>query len=102
MPQATKDRGNVIRTGSMPLAWYNLMSSSKSVGDVGMQAVASNGNPYEGHMFTDSTYVWNDENVVLLDENGEPVYDEETGNMIDIHDPMVPGEPTIFFAGECR
>lgn len=102
VPQATKDRGNVIRTGSMPLAWYNLMSSSKSVGDVGMQAVASNGNPYEGHMFTDSTYVWNDENVVLLDENGEPVYDEETGNMIDIHDPMVPGEPTIFFAGECR
>jgi hypothetical protein len=102
VPQATKDRGNVIRTGSMPLAWYNLMSSSKSVGDVGMQAVASNGNPYEGHMFTDSTYVWNDENVVLLDENGEPVYDEETGNMIDIHDPMVPGEPTIIFAGECR
>ena len=102
VPQETKDRGNVIRTGSMPLAWYNLMSSSKSVGDVGMQAVASNGNPYEGHMFTDSTFVWNDENVVLLDENGEPVYDAETGEMIDIHDPMVPGEPTIFFAGECR
>ena len=102
VPQETKDRGNVIRTGSMPLAWYNLMSSSKSVADVGMQAVASNGNPYEGHMFTDSTYVWNDDNVVLLDENGEPVYDEETGEPVDIHDPMVPGEPTIIFAGESR
>ena len=102
VPEETKRRGNVIRTGAMPLAWYNLMKSSKGAADVGMQAIASNGNPYEGHMFTDSTYVMNDANSVLLDENGEPVYDEVTGQMIDIHDPMAPGEPTIIFAGECR
>ena len=102
VPQATKDRGNVIRAGAMPLAWYNLKVSQSSPEVIGMQAVASNGDPYKGHMFNDSTYVMNDLNVVEMDANGEPVIDELTQQMIDIHDPMVPGEPTIIFAGECR
>lgn len=102
VPQETKDRGNVIRAGAMPLAWYNLKVSQSGPEVIGMQAVASNGDPYKGHMFNDSTYVMNDLNVVQMDENGEPVIDELTGQMIDIHDPMVPGEPTIIFAGECR
>ena len=101
VPQETKDRGNVIRAGSMPLAWYYLMSSSKGSKSIDLQAVASNGDPYTGHMFNDSTIVWNDMNVVLLDKNGEPVIDEN-GEQYDIHNPMVPGEPTIIFAGECR
>lgn len=101
VPQETKDRGHAIRTGSMPLAWYNLMSSSKSQAVVDLQAIASTGNPYEGHMFTDSTIVLNNDNVVLLDENGDPVLDENN-EQIDIHDPIVPGEPIIIFAGETR
>ena len=101
VPQETKDRGHAIRVGSMPLAWYNLMTSSKGQSVVDLQAIASNGNPYEGHMFNDSTLVWNDDNVILLDEKGNPVLDENN-EQIDIHDPIVPGEPTIFFAGETR
>ena len=101
VPQETKDRGHAIRAGSMPLAWYYLMTSSKGQTIVDLQAIASNGNPYEGHMFNDSTIVWNDNNVILLDEKGNPVLDEN-GEQIDIHDPIVPGEPTIFFAGESR
>ena len=99
VPEETKQRGNAIRSGAMPLAWYNLMISSKGAADVGMQAIASNGNPYEGHMFTDSTIVLNDKNVILLDEKGNPVLDENN-EQIDIHDPIVPGEPTILIAGE--
>lgn len=99
VPEDVKQRGHAIRTGSMPLAWYNLMSSSKGQSVVDLQAIASTGNPYKGHMFNDSTIVLNDNNVILLDEKGEPVLDEN-GEQIDIHDPIVPGEPTIFFAGE--
>lgn len=101
VPEETKERGNVIRTGSMPLAWYYLLASSGGAANVELQAIASTGNPYTGHMFRDSTIVWNDRNVVLLDENGEPVIDE-FGEQYDIHDPMAPGEPTVMFAGECR
>lgn len=101
VPEETKQRGHAIRTGSMPLAWYYLMTSSKGTAVVDLQAIASTGNPYSGHMFNDSTIVMNDMNVVLLDEDGEPVLDE-MGEQYDIHDPMVPGEPTIMFAGECR
>lgn len=101
VPQETKDRGHVIRAGSMPLAWYYLMTSNSSTAEIDLQAIASNGDPYTGHMFNDSTIIWNDDNVVLMDENGEPVIDSN-GEMFDIHNPMVPGEPTIIFAGECR
>ena len=99
VPQETKDRNHAIRAGSMPLSWYYLMTSSKGQTTVDVQAVASNGNPYEGHMFTDSTIVLNDKNVILLDEKGNPVLDENN-EQIDIHDPIVPGEPTILIAGE--
>ena len=99
VPQETKDRNHAIRAGSMPLSWYYLMTSSKGQTTVDVQAIASNGNPYEGHMFTDSTIVLNDKNVILLDEKGNPVLDENN-EQIDIHDPIVPVEPTILIAGE--
>lgn len=101
VPEETKQRGHAIRAGSMPLAWYYLMTSSKSQAVVDLQAIASNGNPYEGHMFNDSTIVMNNDNIVLLDENGDPVLDE-SGEQMDIHDPIAPGEPTIMIAGETR
>lgn len=48
----------------------------------------------------DKTIDVNIGNEYLLDENGNPVYDEETGEPIQLHEPVVPGEPVIFFAGE--
>ena len=101
IPAETKERGHVIRAGSMPLAYYNLMTSSQGTAAIDLMAIASQGDPYSGHMFNDSTIVINDDNVVLLDKFGEPVLDEN-GEMFDVHNPLAPGEPTIMFAGECR
>ena len=101
VPKETKERGNVIRYGSTSLAWYNLLKNSKGGDAVDVNAVVANGNPYGNYVKNDSTIITNDWNVVLLDENGEPVVDE-SGEQIDLHDPISPGEPTIFLAGECR
>lgn len=101
VPQETKDRGNVIRYGSTSLAWYNLLKSSKGGDAVDLNAIVANGNPYGNYAMNDSTIIVNDMTSVLLDKDGEPVIDED-GNMIDVHDPIAPGEPTIFLAGECR
>ena len=101
VPQEVKERGNVIRYGSTSLAWYNLLKSSKGGDAVDVNAVVANGNPYGNFVKNDSTIVMNDMNVIMLDENGEPVIDSD-GQQIDLHDPIVPGEPTIFLAGECR
>lgn len=102
VPQSAKDAGNVIRYGSMPVAYYNYLKGTKLSQYVDLQSVVANGNPYGNYVKNDSTIVINDLNVVELDENGEPVIDEETGETVDIHDPIVPNEPTVLFAGECR
>lgn len=101
VPQETKDRGNVIRYGSTSLAWYNLLKNSKGGDAVDLNAVVANGNPYGNYVKNDSTIVMNDMNVVLMDDKGNPILDSD-GQMIDVHDPISPGEPTIFLAGECR
>lgn len=101
VPEDTKERGNVIRYGSTSLAWYNILKSSKGGESVDLNAVVANGNPYGNYVKNDSTIVMDDWNVVLLDEAGNPVLDSD-GQQIDIHDPISPGEPTIFIAGECR
>lgn len=101
VPEETKASGNVIRYGSTSLAWYNLLKASKGGDATDLNAIVANGNPYGNFVKNDSTIVMNDENVVMLDSMGEPVYDED-GQQIDIHDPICPGEPTVFFAGECR
>ena len=48
----------------------------------------------------DKTVDINIDNEFLLDENGDPVVDEQTGQFIQLHEPVVPGEPVVFFAGE--
>lgn len=101
IPKETKERGNVIRMGSMPLSWYYMLKSQKGAETVDMQAVASTGDPYSNIIRNDTTIVMDAMNVVLLDENGEPVLDQN-GDTYDIHEPMAPGEPTILFAGETR
>lgn len=101
VPESAKKAGNVIRYGSTSLAWYNLMKNSKGGESTDLNAVVANGNPYGNYVKNDSTIVMDDWNVVLLDENGVPVLDSD-GQQIDIHDPIAPGEPTIFLAGECR
>lgn len=101
VPQEVKDRGNVIRYGSTSLAWYNLLKSQKGGDALDLNAIAANGDSFSGYIVNDSTIVMDDWNVVLLDEDKNPILDEN-GQQIDIHDPIAPNEPTIFLAGECR
>lgn len=101
VPQEVKDKGHVIRYGSTSLAWYNLLKSSKGGEAVDLNAVVANGNPYGNFVKNDSTIITGDSNVIMLDQNGNPVLDSN-GDQIDVHDPIAPGEPTIFLAGECR
>ena len=101
VPESVKEKGNVIRYGTTSLAWYNLMKATNGVEVTDVNAVVANGNPYANYVKNDSTLIYNDANIVLLDKDGQPVYDEYE-DTYDIHDPIAPGEPTIFLAGECR
>ncbi len=92
---------NVIRYGATSLAWYNVLKQQSGETMTDLLAVIANGNPYGNYIKNDSTIVFNNFNIVELDENGDPVLDE-LGQQIDIHMPMAPNEPSIFFAGECR
>ena len=49
---------------------------------------------------TDLTVEWNESTAYVLDENGEPMIDPDTGDYLQNHDVMVPGEPIVFMAGE--
>ena len=52
------------------------------------------------HTTRSKTINFNNKNEVLYDENGEPVIDESTGETVWLHDPIVPGEPTIFLGAQ--
>ena len=101
VPQETKERGNVIRYGTTSLAWYNVLKSQKGGEMLDVNAVAANGDPFSGYVKNDSTIVIDDTNVVLMNEDNEPVLDDN-GMQIDIHDPIAINEPTVFVAGECK
>ncbi len=102
VPEEVKERGNVIRYAGSSLALYNsLVSRSGSEESTVLNAVVANGNRHGNFIKNDSTIVRDNSNIVVLDENGDPVLDEY-GQQIDIHDPISPAEPTVFLAGECR
>ncbi len=102
VPEETKKRGNVIRYGGTSLAWFNVLKNNS--GDETatiLNAVVANGNRNGNYAKNDTTLIRDNTNIVQLDQNGDPVLDEY-GQQIDIHDPISPGEPSVFFAGECR
>ncbi len=103
IPQEIKDKGNVIRYTATSLAVYNVNKSSYAGIEnlLDAQSIVSNGDPWGNYAKNDSTIIYNAMNECLLDEDGNPVLDEN-GNTIDIHNPITPGEPSIFLAGECR
>ncbi len=101
VPQSTKEAGNVIRYSAASAAMFNVVKNN--TGDEGyhiLQSVIANGNRHGNYAKNDTTLLRDNSNIVVM-KDGEPVLDSE-GNQIDIHDPITPGEPTIFLAGECR
>ncbi len=102
VPQSTKDAGNVIRYSAASLAMYNVVKNN--AGDEGyhiLQSIVANGNRHGNYAKNDTTLLRDNSNIIVMDANGNPVLDED-GNQIDIHDPITPGERTVFIAGECR
>lgn len=87
VPQSVKDAGNVLRYTYGSLVMYN---SNKSgwMASADAQMLESNGGVY---IEDSQTIVYNDENASYIDEEGDQVV---------LHDPLVPGEPGVFFVGE--
>ena len=80
---ATLPRYNELKTGYMPYTDADLLQANGQVYWTG-----------------DATLVYNNDNIYLYDENGNPVIDEWTGDPIVVHDQIVPGEPLVFLTGE--
>lgn len=88
MPESVKENGNVLRFAYGNLVMYNSNKSSGWLASSDASMLQANGGLY---MTSDTTITFNDENQVYIDEYGEEVV---------LHDPIVPGEPMVFFVGE--
>lgn len=101
VPEETKARGHVIRASSMPLALYNLNVYAEGQAAFDLKMIGSMGDPYSGHFFDDSTFVCGSTMNLEYDEDGKPIVSEDD-MAYQAGEPIAPGEPTIFYAGECR
>ncbi|MGM9767714.1 MAG: hypothetical protein ACI3Z0_04545 [Candidatus Cryptobacteroides sp.] len=95
IPEEVKERGNAIRygIGSLPIHLMQKLDFGACDADFLLQ----NG---QRHFVNDTTIIYRDYNVYELDENGDYVLDEWTGEPISVHTPFTPGEPLVFLAGE--
>lgn len=98
VPQEVKKAKNALRYTSSSLAIYNKVRNMYGETYAGM--LVTNGGAHTRFIKNDSTLVYTDENIYELDEDGNPIIYELTGEPIDFHDPMVPGEPVVYLIGE--
>lgn len=84
---------HVIRYGHCcyPMYMYN-----KHAGNHDAELLVVNGGLY---LKEDMLMEINEENMYRKDDNGNILYDSD-GNVMVYYDPVAPGEPTVFFAGE--
>lgn len=101
VPQSVKDAGNVLRYGGSSISWYNMLKNTKGETVTNLEAVMFNGNPWGRFVKNDSTLIYNNDNILDLDENGEPQYGVD-GVELSTHDPIAPGEPTVYMVGEFK
>ena len=95
MPQETEQRGNVLRYALTDLVMYN-MNKMGWMANMDAYMLEANGQ----HYLDESTTLYYDEDHMYeTDENGEPILDE-SGMPISRYDPIVPGQPIVFMAGE--
>lgn len=95
VPQEVLDRGNAIRYTFGNVAMY--YTSLYGYGTPDFDQIITNGG--QPSIQRDTTITLNNDNVERHDENGNIVYDDY-GDPAYIHDPIVPGEPIVFLAGE--
>ncbi len=99
MPAEVKERGNVLRYTYSSLPTYNAMKLGWfAQSDVDLLSFNS-GQIFGANGETVLDLNVSDDNIYLTDENGELILDE-WGYETMLHSPVVPGEPTVFLAGE--
>ena len=100
VPESVKKSNNALRYTMASLAVYNKIRHTYGNTDTDM--LLTNGGAYTRFVKNDSTMVINNENLYEMDENGDPIYDEDTDQIWEFHDPVVPGEPCVFMVGEFK
>lgn len=96
MPEGLVEQNHVVRYSVATLPKYNeLKLGYFAYPDASL--LGANGQVYWN---ADATLTYNNDNIYLYDENGQPVIDEWTGEPIVVHDQIVPGEPLVFITGE--
>lgn len=86
IPAAVKERGNAVRWNRASLPMYNML---KQQGTADADLLMQNG----GQFLTES-------GEIHMDEEHSVVTDPATGEEFTIGDPLCPGEPVVFLAGE--
>ena len=96
MPEGLVEQNHVVRYSVATLPKYNeLKLGYFAYPDASL--LGANGQVYWN---ADATLTYNNDNIYLYDENGQPVIDDWTGEPIVVHDQIVPGEPLVFITGE--
>ena len=90
------DPENVIKYLLIDMLTYNYQSMMNYT-DADMMNLFDD--IYHNYITENTVFVFNEENSILRDENGEPVTDEE-GSMITLWNPMVPGQLNYVLLGE--
>ncbi len=96
IPEEVKERGNVLRYIQGDFAFVNSLKTAMTYMPDAMLMI-ENGQRY---IADDATIVYNEENCLLRDENGEIIIDEDTGESVLLDNPKCPGEPSYFIVGE--
>ena len=87
--------GNVVKYGALNIAKYN---DNRAYGGIDADMLNLNDEVYGNYWTGDGTLTYNDDNMLKLDEKGNPVvmYDD----YVTIHDKIAPGEPMVLLVGE--
>ena len=96
MPAGLKEKNHVVRYSVATLPKYNELKTGY-LPYTDADLLEANGQVYWAD---DATLTYNNNNIYLFDENGNPVIDEWTGEPVVVHNQIVPGEPLVFLAGE--
>lgn len=96
IPAQVKENGNALRFAMGNQVMYNINKNGWRA-SLDTQLLL-----YNGQMcaVNDTTILWNSDNVYALDENGEFILDDLTGEPIQIHNIFIPGEPMVLMLGE--
>ena len=97
---ALQDDENVIKWGLTELATYNMQSKMSMFGyQTDAQILNLSDDVYHNYMRNDTIFLFNEENSIVYDENGNPV-DDGMGGILTYYLPIVPGQPNILLFGE--